>query len=232
MAEIINLTATPRAEQGTRPARRLRATGKIPAVVYGMGTEPQAITVDWRELRQALTTDQGLNAVIHLSIDGSTSPTLVKVLQRHPVRRDVLHVDFLRVDLDKPVDADVPVVLTGEALKVTQAEGGMVEQVVTALSVTAKPDAIPPQLTVDITDLEIGDAIRVGDIELPEGVTTSVDPEEPIVTGQVVQVEVPEAAEAEEAAEGEAPVGEEAAAEGEGEGAPDGGAEGGEAAEE
>jgi large subunit ribosomal protein L25 len=199
MAEIIKLTATPRSVHGTRPSRRLRAEGKVPGVVYGLGTDPEPVTVEWRELRAALVTDQGLNAVIHIEVDGKTGPTLVKDMQRHPVRRDVLHVDFLRVDLDKPVDVEVSLVLEGEALAVTQNDG-RIEQTLNALLVTSKPDAIPPQITVDISGLEIGHAIRVGDLELPEGVTTHVDPEEAIVVGQagISEAEL-EAAEAEAA---------------------------------
>ena len=171
MAEII-LTATPRPPQGTRPARRLRGEGKIPGVVYGLGTDPITLTVEWRELRAALITEQGLNAVINLEIDGDRTPTLVKDMQRHPVRRNVLHVDFIRVDLDKTVDVEVTIHLEGEAEAVTR-EGGVVDQVLQALLITAKPADIPSGLTIDISDLEIGDAKRVSDIALPDGVTTS-----------------------------------------------------------
>jgi large subunit ribosomal protein L25 len=220
MAEII-LQATPRPPQGTRPARRLRAEGKVPGVVYGLGGDPVTLTVDWRELRAALVTEQGLNAVIHLEIDGERTPTLVKEVQRHKVRRDVLHVDFIRVDLNKPVDVEVPVHLEGEA-EAVMAEDGVIDQVLTALLITAKPSDIPSQLTVDISDLEIGSAKRVGDIVLPAGVTTHVDPEEAVVTASHQVIELPEPAEGEEAegeegAEGEAAEGAEAAgAEGEG----------------
>ena len=171
MAEII-LTATPRPPQGTRPARRLRNEGKVPGVVYGLGADPITLTVEWRELRAALVTEQGLNAVIHLEVDGDRTPTLVKDMQRHPVRRNVLHVDFIRVDLNKPVDVDVPIHLEGEAEAVSR-EGGVIDQILTGLAITAKPSDIPAGLTVDITDLEIGGAKHVSDIVLPEGVTTS-----------------------------------------------------------
>ena len=149
MAEII-LTATPRPPQGTRPARRLRGEGKIPGVVYGLGADPITLTVEWRELRAALITEQGLNAVIHLEIDGDRTPTLVKDMQRHPVRRNVLHVDFIRVDLDKTVDVEVPIHLEGEAEAVTR-EGGVVDQVLRPSLITAKPADIPSGLTIDIT---------------------------------------------------------------------------------
>jgi len=221
MAEII-LHATPRPPQGTRPARRLRAEGKIPGVVYGLGADPVTLAVDWRELRAALVTEQGLNAVIHLDIDGSTTPTLVKEIQRHKVRRDVLHVDFIRVDLSKTVEVEVPVHLEGEAEAVTR-EDGVVDQVLTALLIEAKPDDIPSQLTVDISGLEIGHALRVSDIVLPAGVTTSVDPEEAVVTAshgvseaELEAAEAEVAGEPEEGAEAEGEAAEAAGDEGEG----------------
>ncbi len=236
MAEII-LHATPRPPQGTRPARRLRGEGKVPGVVYGLGGDPITLTVDWRELRAALVTEQGLNAVIHLDIEGSTTPTLVKEMQRHPVRRNVLHVDFLRVDLSKTVDVEVPITLEGEAELVTR-ENGVVDQMLTALLITAKPADIPASLSVDISGLEIGHALRVSDITLPAGVTTSVDPDEAVVAAQhgVSEAEL-EAAESEAAGEGEEGAEPEEGAEGEGaadggdeapaEGGSDGAAEGG-----
>lgn len=227
MAEII-LHATSRPPQGTRPARRLRAEGKVPGVVYGLGGDPVTLTVDWRELRAALVTEQGLNAIINLELDGERTPTLVKEIQRHKVRRDVLHVDFIRVDLNKTVDVEVAVHLEGEAEAVT-AENGVVDQVLTALLITAKPADIPAQLTVDISGLEIGHALRVADIELPAGVTTSVDPEEAVVTASHgISEEELEASVAEVAGEPEEGAEEAEAAEGEGESA-EGEAEGGEA---
>jgi large subunit ribosomal protein L25 len=225
MADI-TLHAVPRPPQGKRPARRLRNEGKVPGVVYGLGGDPVPLTVEWRELRAALVTEQGLNAVINLEMDGERTPTLVKEMQRHPVRRNVLHVDFIRVDLDKPVDVDVPVHLEGEA-EAVQREGGVIDQTLTSLQITAKPADIPAQVTVDISDLEIGSAKHVSDIVLPAGVTTNVDADETVVTAsfQVVEVEAPaegEAAEGEEGAEGEAAEGE-AAAESEGGGESGGG---------
>lgn len=180
MAEII-LQATPRPPQGTRPVRRLRNEGKIPGVVYGLGADPVTLTVEWRELRAALITEQGLNAVINLEIDGTRTPTLVKDMQRHAVRRNVLHIDFIRVDLDKTVDVEVTIHLEGEAELVGR-EGGVIDQVLQALMITAKPADIPSGLSVDISGLRIGEAMRVSDITLPDGVTTPIDPEDPVVT--------------------------------------------------
>ena len=206
MAEITLPAATGRTT-GTRPSRRLRAEGRVPATVYGLGTDAASVSVDWRELRSALTTDAGLNALINLEIDGHASElTIVKDLQRHPIRRSVLHVDFLRVSRDVAIEVDVPIVLHGEAEEVTKNDG-VVEHLLFQLAIRAKPGAIPNEITVDISGLTINEAIRVGDLTLPAGVETDADPEEPIVLGQPPQVEEPEvAAEGEEAeaAEGEA----------------------------
>jgi large subunit ribosomal protein L25 len=231
MAEI-TLHATPRTPEGTRSARRLRGTGKVPGVVYGLDGEPVNLTVEWRELRAALVTEQGLNAVIHLDISGKTTPTLVRDMQRHPVKRNVLHVDFIRVDLDKTVDVEVAISLEGEAEEVAR-ENGVVDQTMTSLLITAKPNDIPAGLTIDISTLEIGHSLHVRDIVLPSGVTTSVDPEETVVAAQhgVTDADF-EAAEG-EAAEGEGGEGEDAEG-GEPSDADSGdtaGAEGGESAE-
>ena len=120
MAEITLPAATGRTT-GTRPSKRLRGEGRVPATVYGLGTDAVSVSVDWRELRGALTTDAGLNALINLEIDGHASElTIVKDLQRHPIRRSVLHVDFLRVSRDVAIEVDVPIVLHGEAEEVTR----------------------------------------------------------------------------------------------------------------
>src|SRR5688500_14563364 len=148
MAEITLKAATGRT-QGSAASRRLRAEGKVPAVVYGAGVDPTAITVDWRELRLALTTDKGLNAVIELDVDGDSHPTIVKDMQRQPVRRDVVRVDFLVVERNKPVVAEVPIQLEGEPEKVLQ-QRGVVAQELHMLTVHAKPADIPGHLTLDI----------------------------------------------------------------------------------
>ncbi len=216
MAEITLPAATGRTT-GTRPSRRLRAEGRVPATVYGLGSEAVSVSVDWRELRGALTTDAGVNALINLEIDGHASElTIVKDLQRHAIRRSVLHVDFLRVSRDVAIEVDVPIVLHGEAEEVTRNDG-VVDHMLFQLTIRAKPGAIPNEISVDISELSINEAIRVGDLTLPPGVETDADPEEPIVIGQPPQAEAPEVAEGEEA---------EGAAEGEAEGGPSEGGDG------
>lgn len=211
MAEI-TLPAHTGRPTGSRPSNRLRAEGKVPATVYGLGGDAVTVSVDWRDLRHALTTEAGMNALINLEIDGHASElTIVKEMQRHPIKRSVLHIDFLRVSRDVAIEVEVPIVLVGEAEQVTR-DGGTVDQALFHLTIRAKPGSIPNELTADISGLTIGDSVRVGDITLPEGVETEVDPEEPIVMGSAPQaeevVEAPEGEEAEAGAEGEAAAGE------------------------
>jgi large subunit ribosomal protein L25 len=128
--------------------------------------------------------------------------SIVKDVQRHPVRRDVTHIDFLRIDPNQDVTVDVPLVMIGEAKEVTDADG-MVDQNLFSLSVNAAPDSIPNELEVDISSLTIGDSLRVADVVLPAGVTTDVDPDETVAVGMITRSTL-EAMAAEEAAEAEA----------------------------
>jgi large subunit ribosomal protein L25 len=204
---------------GTRSSRRLRTEGQIPGVVYGLGDDPVSVTVDFRDLRSALTTDAGLNAIINLDVAGERQLSIVKEIQRHPVRQDVLHVDFLRVDPDEEVEVDVPITLIGEAREVTQADG-IVDQTLFTLPVFAKPGSIPNEITIDISDLKVGDSVRVSDIVLPDGARPALELDEAVATGVITRStleaiaadEAAEALEEAELAEGETEPGEEGAA--------------------
>ena len=224
MAEITLKAETGRA-LGSGPSKRIRAEGRIPGVVYGLGKDPVPLVVEWKPLREALTTEAGLNALIDLEVDGSTDLTIVKDMQRHPIRGDVLHIDFLRVDADAEITVDVPVVLEGEA-KAVNDENGAVDHILFTIAINAKPADIPNELTVDISGLVIGEAIRVADLSLPAGVSTDVDPEEPVVTASHQIVEEPEPVEGAEGAEGEGAEGEEAAGGAEASGGDEGDGEG------
>jgi large subunit ribosomal protein L25 len=204
MAEF-TLVAEPGRPIGSAASRRLRASGRIPAVVYGHGQSSTAVSVDGRDLRHALSGAAGLNQLLSLQVGSDTHLALARSLQRHPVRHTVVHVDFLIVRRDEVIAADVPIVLVGEAKAVEQEEG-VVEQQLTSLSVNATPDRIPPHLEVDISALVVGDAVRVGDLTLPAGVTTDLNPDEPIVLATATRagIELEAEAEAEEAATGEA----------------------------
>lgn len=207
MSELLLSAETGRTE-GTRPSRRLRREGKVPAVVYGLGADPVAVSVEWPELRKALTTDLGLNALITLDIDGDQSLAVVKDLQRHPVRRDVIHVDFLRVTEDQMIEVEVPVVLEGEARNVTMYDG-MIDQSMYTMTVSVRPADAPEQIVVDVTDLELGETIKVSDLALPAGAVSAMDPEETVAIALITRstreaMRQAEAAEAAEGAEGEA----------------------------
>ena len=219
------LTADTGRPTGSRASNRLRREGRVPCVLYGLGREPQSLSVSWPELRRALVAG-GVSSPLNLRVGGRDQLSIVREIQRHPVRRDVTHVDFLAVDPDQEVTLDVVVTLVGLEEGDDAAD---LAQAVHSLSVTAKPAAIPAELTVDAAVVREMNGFRVGDLQLPPGVTTDADPELLIVaTGADVEIvdetldtvpeaEEPEGAEAvtEEgvAAEGEAPRGEEAAAE-------------------
>jgi large subunit ribosomal protein L25 len=203
----VTLAAETGRRSGTGTARRLRREGKVPGVVYGLGSEVVAIAVNWPDLRAALTTDAGLNALIELEVAGESNLTIVKDLQRHPVGRQVVHVDFIRIDREAAIEVEVPIILTGEAEDLIQ-EGGLVDQLLYSLTIQAKPGSIPNELVVDIGVLTLDAAVKVGDIALPSGVETEIDADEPVVTAyipRVVEEETPEdeLEEGEELPEGE-----------------------------
>ena len=211
MSDQLQLNATLGRTAGTRASRRLRREGRIPAVVYGLDNEPVTVSVAWPDLRLALNTDAGLNVLITLDIEGEQQLSIVKDLQRHPVRRDVIHVDFLRVTTDQEIEVDVPLVLVGEALEVTRANG-MVDQTLYTLTVSAKPADVPDEIAVDISGLTLGDSIKVGGVTLPPGVVTSTDPDDSVAISLVTRStrEAMAAAEAADAASAELGVDDEA----------------------
>jgi large subunit ribosomal protein L25 len=222
----VQLTAEARQGKGSAVSRRLRTEGKVPAVLYGHGIEPQALTVDARSLRSALSQEAGMNALLSLDVSGDRHLAMARQLQRHPVRGTLAHVDFVVVGRDEIVSAEVPIHLVGEAEDV-QRHDGMIEQQLFTLEVNSTPGNIPSQIDVDISALKVGDSVRVGDLKLPSGVTTDLDAEEPVLmaTASTLAAEVAaDEAEAEAEAEAAAPTEE---AEGEGEGGDEsGGSEG------
>ncbi len=199
MAEV-KLIAELGRTTGSSASRRLRHEGRVPAVVYGHGMKPLAVSVGARDLRAALSV-HGLNQVLTLDVDGSSHLVLARQLQRHPVRHTLSHVDFQVVRRDEIVSAEVPLVLVGTATQVER-ERGLLEHTLTTLTVRSTPEQIPQEIGVDVSELEIGGALRVRDLVLPRGVTTEVDPEEPVVIAAASTVAA--ALAAEEAAAGEA----------------------------
>lgn len=230
MAEV-KLSAEPREGVGKGAARKARAAGKVPAVLYGPEVEPKRLAVDARELWHALHTDAGTNVLINLQLDGDTFLTMPREIQRDIVRGSLLHVDFLRIRRDVAIQVEVPIHLVGESVGVK--EGGVVEHHLWELRVEVLPQDVPESLEADISNLKIGDSLHVSDIKIPGNVTVVTPMEETLVTVVPPPVLVVEPTEEElaaaEAAEAAAPEGEEGAepaAEGEGEGG-DQAAEGG-----
>jgi large subunit ribosomal protein L25 len=213
MSSEVTLIAEPGRTTGSRPSGRLRTEGRIPGVVYGHGISPLSITIDRKQLRAVLHTEAGHNAVINLTVGSDKHLTIVKDLQRHPVRNEVIHIDLLVVNANEQVTVEVPIVLVGEA-KAVAADNGTVDQQLHTLTLSTTPGNIPNELTVDVSTLQIGGHIRVGDLALPAGVTTEVDPEETVLLAQVTRasIEIEEADEAAAAEAGETAAGGEAAA--------------------
>jgi len=217
------LAAENRADAGKGAARRLRAAGRVPAVLYGHGTKPKSLSIDARDLSHALRTDAGANVLLELQVGRTKHLALAKEIQRHPVRGTYTHVDFILVRRGEKVHVAVPVHLVGEAPGVR--EGGIADQDLYQVNVEAEVTAVPDAVEADISGLRIGDVLRVADLKAPTGSTILDDPEASVVSvvPPAVEPEPEEVEEAEaEAAEGEAPAaegeGEAPAAEGEGEG--------------
>jgi large subunit ribosomal protein L25 len=195
---------------GSSESRRLRTADRIPGVVYGHGMDPLSVSVARRDLRVALSGESGMNTILDLSVNGEVYPSLVKAIQRHPVKRNVQHIDFIQVDLNEEVTVNVPVRLIGEA-KAVEADGGLVDVTMNVIEVTTTPRNIPSAVVIDISEMDMETTIRVSDIVLPAGVTATADPEYPVVTVLTMRTPVLDAeaeaieAAAAEAAEGGAP---------------------------
>ncbi len=182
------LIAHPGRTVGSAEARRLRADDKIPAVIYGRGMQPVAIAVERRDLRAAVSGTAGMNTILDVTVDGTVYPSLIKDIQRHPVRRNVQHVDFIQVNLNEDVTVSVPVRLEGQAQEVLQ-NNGLVDLTMTELEVITTPRNIPDEIVLDISEMTLDDVIRVADIPLPAGVTAAADPEYPVVTVLIMRIE-------------------------------------------
>jgi large subunit ribosomal protein L25 len=189
---------------GSRSTNRLRAAGKIPGVLYGRGTEPTPLAVNARELRSALRGDHGINAVLTLEVDGTEHVAMARDIQRHVTKGTVSHVDFLVVDRNVSVSADVPINLVGES---DLGGSAMVDVVLSTMTINAKPESIPAAIEVDQSTLTLGSQVMVRDLVLPAGVTTELDPDEVVVRVTTSDATAELDAIDEEAAEGEAPAG-------------------------
>jgi large subunit ribosomal protein L25 len=163
------LSATPRDGTGKGSARSLRAKGQVPAIIYGHGREPQALAIDTRELEKLLSKISAESTVIDLAMDGKSARTLIREIQRHPFKRQILHVDFQELVAGEKVTVRIPIVLSGipEGVRV---DGGILDQVMRELEIEVDPANIPNHVEVDVNPLRIGDSVHVRDIALPDGV--------------------------------------------------------------
>jgi large subunit ribosomal protein L25 len=212
------LLAEPRTQLGSRNSGRLRREGKVPAVVYGLGTDTVSVTVPARELQHILAGESGANTLITLDVGGKSVLTLARQIHRHPTKGILVHVDFIRIDRDVAVSAEIPIHLVGEATGVR--DGGLLEQLLFHLTVEAMPGNIPVSIEIDVERLAIGDQLRVEDISLPTGVETQAEADFVIAQVAAPRVATEEGIEGEEG-EGEEGEGGEGGAEASAEGAAD-----------
>lgn len=200
----IELNVETRKTKGNSPARALRRDGKVPAILYGPQTAPSMLAIPTRELEIILNKGGLGRSVISLFVDGdkSAKPVMIKELQINPVSKNLLHVDFYEVSMDRKIRVKIPVVVTGKAVGVEN--GGILQIVRREVEVSCLPNAIPNAITVDVTNLDIGQAYHVedihieGDVEIPHEVNFT------ILTISAAKREVEVAAEGEEGEAGEA----------------------------
>jgi large subunit ribosomal protein L25 len=199
-----NISATPRTETGKGVARKLRAQHNLPGVLYGHHREPQPLVLDGRDFDRLIEHYAAETTVVELTLDGQSVRTLIREIQRHPFKRQVLHVDFQALVAGEKVTVDVPIVLVGipEGVRLS---GGTLDQVMRELTVEVDPSDIPNHVDVDVSALNVGDSLHVSDINLPPGVEVQDDPETTIcvVVPPRVAEEVAAPVEEEEAVVGE-----------------------------
>jgi len=170
-----SLNATPRSGSGTGDARKLRQAGNVPAVIYGHGREPQSLTINSREVERLLATVSAGSTVIELSLDGRAARTLIREIQRHPVKRNILHIDFQELVAGEKVTVSVPLRFTGTAEGVRNS-GGILEETMHQVHVRVDPALIPDHIDIDVTPLTIGHSLHIRDLSLPQGVAVLDDP--------------------------------------------------------
>jgi large subunit ribosomal protein L25 len=180
VSKQVSLTAETRTELGKGPTGRLRRTGRVPAIVYGFETEPTAVHVDALELYHALHTEAGRNVMIRLEVAGDTTLVFARDLQIHPIRQEVVHVDFLAVDRNAQISVEVPIHLVGD--EDTADDDGILNHVLWTVPIAVKPLDVPNYLELDVTGMAIGDVKRVEDLTLPDGADFEIDVERTVVT--------------------------------------------------
>src|SRR6266480_3088023 len=172
----VSFSATARSTTGKGAARSLRSRGQVPAVIYGHGRHSQPLALNARDLDKMLSHIQAESTVIEVTVGGATAKTLIREIQRHPIKRQILHVDFQALVAGEKVTVSIPIVLTGipEGVRL---EGAVLDQTLRELEIEVDPSNIPDHVELDVTNMVIGDSLHVSDIKVPEGVEIVDDPE-------------------------------------------------------
>lgn len=195
-----SLSASPRSGVGKGVARSLRAAGQVPGVIYGHAREAQPVAINTRDLEKLLEHISAESTVVEVSLDGRTSRTLIREIQRHPFKRQILHVDFQELVAGEKVTVNVPIVLIGVP-DVTRTEGGILDQTMRELEIEVDPAHMPSRIEVDVSNLVIGHSVHVSDLQIPPGVEVLDDPEQTVVVMSAPRVEEEPAPAAEVAVE-------------------------------
>lgn len=178
MADQIKLTAAVRETTGKGAAKRMRREGKVPAVLYGQDRPTRSLTVESTELYHALHTSAGMNVLVNLKAGEVEQLAMPKSVQRHPVRGDYVHIDFVRIDTDVDIHVEIPVHTEGDE----EVRPGVVSVTLPSLPVVCKPLNVPDGITIDVSALTIGDSIHAGELDLPEGVLLDIEEDRTVVT--------------------------------------------------
>ncbi len=197
-----SLSASARTGTGKGVARSLRRDGRVPAVIYGHARAPQSLSVDARELSRLLEKNSAETTVIELAVDGAMSRTLIRDIQRHPVKRAIIHVDFQELVAGEKVSVNIPLVIVGTSIGV-RLNAGILTQVMSELACRVDPANIPNRIEVDVTNVNIGGSLHVSDLTIPAGVE--------VMTGEgdtVLTVSAPKTGDETPAAGGEPAAGE------------------------
>lgn len=199
----VSLSADSRDVSGKGSARTLRSRGQIPAVIYGHGRDPQSLALNARDLDKLLSHIQAESTVIEVTVGGHTAKTLIREIQRHPIKRQILHVDFQALVAGEKVTVSIPIVLQGipEGVRL---EGGVLDQTLREIEIEVDPSNIPDHVEYDVTNMVIGDSVHVSDLKVPEGVEVQDDPETSVAVLAAPRAVIEETPVVAEAVEGEA----------------------------
>jgi large subunit ribosomal protein L25 len=168
------IDAEAREGKGRSDSRKLRRLGRVPAIVYGGGQEPKAITLDRNSLALQMDLESFYTSILNLQLDKKPQPVIVKDVQRHPAKSTVVHLDFQRIVEDEEITLNVPIHFVGEDVAVgVKQQGGVVEHIVTDVEISCLPANLPEYLEIDVSELELNDLLHLSDIKYPEGVEST-----------------------------------------------------------